>query len=431
MMDYERTQNPSDHKTQKLHKAKRISEKKMDDDLGSLSQQLDKAKKHKTKEGMQTKKGMLDLEVQTIKTEEAFYAKSILQNILESSIEYSIVGTDLDGKIIVWNEGAYRNYGYHATEMINKKNILDLHKPEDIKSGAPQEFMKKALQNGNAEEVFERIRKDGSSFIASVTLTLRRDDKGEAIGYVMISKDITEAKRIENQLIKTNEELEQFAYIASHDLKAPLRAIERLATWIEEDNANKLDDKSKEHLGLLRQRTLRLANLIDGILQYSRAGRIDLNVEPVDTKEVLQEIIDGLNLDGRFEIRYPEHLPVFETTKIPLMQVLSNLLANSIKHHHRKKGTIKIEVDVLGTFYLFTVKDDGPGISPEFFDKIFVVFQTLKSRDELESTGVGLSIVKKIVESQGGSVMVQSQVGHGTTMSFTWPRQIIKKKNLP
>ncbi len=431
MMDYERPQNPSDHKTQKPHKAKKISEKKMDDDLGSLSQQLEKAEKHKRKEGMQTKKGMLDLEVQTIKTEEAFYAKSILQNILESSIEYSIVGTDLDGKIIVWNEGAYRNYGYHAAEMINKKNILDLHKPEDIKSGVPQEFMKKALQNGNAEEVFERIRKDGSSFIASVTLTLRRDDKGEPIGYVMISKDITEAKRIENQLIKTNEELEQFAYIASHDLKAPLRAIERLATWIEEDNADKLDDKSKEHLGLLRQRTLRLANLIDGILQYSRAGRIDLNVEPVDTKEILQEIIDGLNPDGRFEIRYPEHLPVFKTTKIPLMQVLSNLLGNSIKHHHRKKGTIKIEVDVLGTFYLFTVKDDGPGIAPEFFDKIFVVFQTLKSRDELESTGVGLSIVKKIVESQGGSVMVQSQVGHGTTMSFTWPRQIIRKKNLP
>ncbi|WP_259331284.1 PAS domain-containing sensor histidine kinase [Legionella bozemanae] len=336
----------------------------------------------------------------------------------------------MKGKIILWNEGAYRNYGYTAPEMVNKKNIFVLHTREDIKSGAAQEFMNRALEKGNAEEVFERVRKDRSRFIAAVTLTLRRDDKGVPVGYVMISKDITEAKRIEDQLLKTNEELEQFAYIASHDLKAPLRAIERLATWLEEDNADKLDDKSKEHLALLRQRTLRLANLIDGILQYSRAGRLDLNVERVNTKEILKDIIENLNPEGRFKIQYPKRLPIFKTAKIPLIQVFSNILGNSFKHHHREKGTIKIEVDTLGAFYLFTIKDDGPGIAPEFFNKIFVVFQTLKSRDELESTGIGLSIVKKIVESQGGKVMVQSQVGHGTTMSFTWPKQIKKKKAL-
>ncbi|MCW8445324.1 ATP-binding protein [Fluoribacter gormanii] len=427
MMDYERTQGPSDHKPQKIHKTTRIGERETDDDLGSLSQQFKKIKKHQRQKNAQVKGCMLDLEVQPIKTEEAFYAKSILQNILESMIEYSIVATDLDGKIIVWNEGAYRNYGYHATEMVNKKNILDLHKPEDIESGTAQKFMQKTLQEGKAEEEFERLRKDGSTFIASVTLALRRDNEGNPIGYVMISKDITKAKQIENQLIKTNEELEQFAYIASHDLKAPLRAIERLATWIEEDNFDKLDDKSKEHLALLRQRTLRLANLIDGILQYSRAGRLDLNLELVNTKEILKEIIENLNPDGRFEVHYPQNMPTFKTAKIPLMQVLSNLLGNSIKHHHRKNGTIKIEIETLGAFYLFTIKDDGPGIPSEFFDKIFVVFQTLKSRDELESTGVGLSIVKKIVESQGGRVMVQSQVGHGTTMSFTWPKKICEQ----
>ncbi|PWY55747.1 PAS domain-containing sensor histidine kinase [Legionella qingyii] len=425
-MDYERIQDPSDHKPHKTHKATRISEKEMDDDLGSLSRMLKKTKNHQKHKNAPIKESMLDLEVQPIKTEEAFYAKSILQNILESTIEYSIVATDLDGKIIVWNQGAYRNYGYHATEMENKKNILDLHKPEDIQSGAAQNFMQKTLREGKAEEEFERLRKDGSNFIASVTLALRRDNEGNPIGYVMISKDITKAKQIENQLIKTNEELEQFAYIASHDLKAPLRAIERLATWIEEDNIDKLDEKSKEHLALLRQRTLRLANLIDGILQYSRAGRLDLNLELVNTKEILKEIIENLNPDGRFEVHYPQNMPIFKTAKIPLMQVLSNLLGNSIKHHHRKKGTIKIEIESLGAFYLFTIKDDGPGIPSEFFDKIFVVFQTLKSRDEFESTGVGLSIVKKIVESQGGRVMVQSQVERGTTMSFTWPKQIRK-----
>ncbi|CAM2733511.1 two-component sensor histidine kinase [Legionella steigerwaltii] len=425
-MDYERAQNASDQKTQKIHAGKKISRKNT---LGSLSQKLKMTEKHKGEESMHAKKSMLNLEVQTIKTEEMFYAKTLLQNILESSIEYSIIATDLNGKIIVWNEGAYRNYGYHASEMVNKKNILILHIPEDVKSGVAQAFMQKALQEGKAEEVFERVRKDGSHFIASVTLTLRRDDAGKPIGYLTISKDVTEAKRIENQLLKTNEELEQFAYITSHDLKAPLRAIERLATWIEEDNADKIDEKSKEHLALLRQRTLRLSNLIDGILHYSRAGRVDLNIELVNTKVILKEIIENLNPEGRFEILLPQRLPVFKTAKIPLVQVLSNLISNSIKHHNRKKGTIKIEVDPLGAFYLFTIKDDGPGIEPEYFDKIFIVFQTLKSRDELESTGIGLSIVKKIVESQGGKVMVQSQVGHGTTMSFTWPKQL-KEENI-
>ncbi|KTD42912.1 two-component sensor histidine kinase [Legionella parisiensis] len=420
-MDYDRTQSLSDHK--KVRKNKKIDGKT--DDLGSFAQPLKEAKKHQRK-----KQSLFDSEVQSIKTEETFYTKSMLQNILDSSVEYSIVGMDLKGKIILWNEGAYRNYGYTAPEMVNKKNIFVLHTREDIKSGVAQEFMNRALENGNAEEVLERVRKDRSHFIAAVTLTVRRDDKGNPVGYVMISKDITEAKRIENQLLKTNEELEQFAYIASHDLKAPLRAIERLATWLEEDNADKLDDKSKEHLALLRQRTLRLANLIDGILQYSRAGRLDLNVERVNTKEILKDIIENLNPEGRFEVQYPKRLPTFKTAKIPLIQVFSNILGNSFKHHHRKKGTIKIEVDTLGAFYLFTIKDDGPGISPEFFNKIFVVFQTLKARDELESTGIGLSIVKKIVESQGGKVMVQSQVGHGTTMSFTWPKQIKKNKVL-
>ncbi|HHT0593508.1 TPA: sensor histidine kinase [Legionella anisa] len=422
MMDYDRTQSLSDHK--RVRKNKKTDEKTKT--LGSFEQPLKEAKKSQRK--TRTKKSLFDQEVQTIKTEETFYTKSMLQNILDSSVEYSIVGIDLQGKIILWNEGAYRNYGYTAPEMVNKKNIFVLHTREDNKSGAAQEFMNRALEKGNAEEVFERVRKDRSHFIAEVTLTVRRDDKGNPVGYVMISKDITEAKRIENQLLKTNEELEQFAYIASHDLKAPLRAIERLATWLEEDNADKLDDKSKEHLALLRQRTLRLANLIDGILQYSRAGRLDLNVERVNTKEILKDIIENLNPEGRFEVHYPKRLPIFKTPKIPLMQVFSNILGNSFKHHHRKKGTITIEVDTLGAFYLFTIKDDGPGISPEFFNKIFVVFQTLKSRDELESTGIGLSIVKKIVESQGGKVMVQSQVGYGTTMSFTWPRQIKKKR---
>lgn len=347
---------------------------------------------------------------------------------MESVIEYSIVATDLEGTILVWNEGARRDYGYLAREMVNKKNMQILHHPKDIESGAVQEFITNALQKGKADGVFECIRKRGSFFTAAVTLTVRHDRKGNPIGFVMISKDITEAKRTENQLIKSNEELEHFAYIASHDLKAPLRAIQQLASWIEEDNEDKLDEKSKENLALLHQRTLRMANLIDGILQYSRAGRLDLNIELFNTKKVLKEIIESADPNRCFTIHYPSHCPIFKTAKIPLIQVLSNLIGNSIKHHHKKEGTIEIELKEKEGFYLFAIKDDGPGIESKFFDKIFEVFQTLKSRDEMEATGIGLSIVKKIVESQGGKITVQSQIGQGTTMSFAWPKHIKKVK---
>lgn len=326
------------------------------------------------KKNSRIKKLKHDLKTQISRTEEANYTKGILQNILKSSIQYSIVGTDLDGKILVWNEGARRNYGYKAAEVVNKKNIRMLHKSEDVASGAVMEFMQRALLKGKAEEVFERVRKDGTHFTASVTLAIRQDDEYKPIGYVMISKDITQAKRMEAELIKSNQELEQFAYIASHDLKAPLRAIQRIACWIEEDNADKLDDKSKENLALLRQRAFRMSNLIDGILQYSRAGRVDLNIELIDTREVLDDIGESLNPDGRFTIQYPEYFPVFKTTKIPLIQVLSNLIGNSIKHHHRPNGTISIDIKDKGAFYFFAVTDDGPGIEPDFFLIKFLLY---------------------------------------------------------
>ncbi|MGL5743446.1 MAG: sensor histidine kinase [Legionella sp.] len=424
-MDYERKQHSSGKRLHKRQHVKKMSNRE-GGALGSSSRNLNKMAKNQEGNGIKPKTSMLDLEVQTFRAEELSYAKSLLPNIMECAIEYSIVATDLDGRILLWNEGARRNYGYYADEMVNKENILILNRPEDVGDGGVQEFMKTALHQGKAEGVFERVRKNGSHFTATVTLTLRRDEDGNPIGYVMISKDITEAKRIENELIKSNEELEQFAYITSHDLKAPLRAIQRLACWIEEDNADKLDEKSKENLGLLGRRAASLANLIDGVLEYSRAGRVYLQIELVDMKEILKNIIDIYNPDARFTIHYPEYCPKFETVKIPLIQVLSNLIGNSMKHHHKKKGTISIDIEMLGSFYLFTVKDDGPGIEPEYFDKIFLIFQTLKSRDELESTGIGLSIVKKIVESQGGRVMVQSEIGNGTTMSFTWPKTITK-----
>ncbi|HAU2371795.1 TPA: PAS domain-containing sensor histidine kinase, partial [Legionella pneumophila] len=196
----------------------------------------------------------------------------------------------------------------------------------------------------------------------------------------------------------------------------------QLATWIEEDCGNKLDLLSRKNLQLLRERTRRMSGMIDGLLQYARAGRVNMEVEWVDTKELIQEIIDILNHDEQFTIIIHGSMPQLPTAKLLLSQVFSNLIANSMKHHHCKTGTIEIGVVDKGTFYEFFVADDGPGIEPVYFEKIFRIFQTLKPKDEAETTGIGLTIVKKIVESQNGKIEVDSELGKGARFSFTWPK---------
>lgn len=173
---------------------------------------------------------------------------------------------------------------------------------------------------------------------------------------------------------------------------------------------------------MLRERTRRMSGMIDGLLQYARAGRVNMEVEWVDTKELIQEIIDILNHDEQFTIIIHGSMPQLPTAKLLLSQVFSNLIANSMKHHHCKTGTIEIGVVDKGTFYEFFVADDGPGIEPVYFEKIFRIFQTLKPKDEAETTGIGLTIVKKIVESQNGKIEVDSELGKGARFSFTWPK---------
>lgn len=397
--------------------AEEISEKKISQ-LYLLTQRL---KKTVQLQKQSTKK----LKQQIKKTKEEAVAKSTLQTILESSVEYSIIAINRKGKILLWNEGAKRNYRYSSEELVNNETIYRLYTPEDIESGNIKAFFTIAYREGKAEGEFKTIRKDGTQFIATVTATVHRNTEGKCIGFVVISKDITKAKEMEDQLIKSNEQLEEFAYITSHDLKAPLRAITQLSTWIEEDSLDVLNDECKKNLALLRARTSRMTNMIEGILQYSRAGRLNLEIDKVNCRELLEEIIETLNQDEKFKITLKGNFPTFFAAKIPLTQVFSNLINNSMKHHDKERGRIIIAVKDLGIFYEFSVADDGPGIDPLYFENIFKMFQTLKSRDELEATGIGLSVVKKIVESQGGHIRVYSAAGKGAKFTFTWPKKTV------
>lgn len=225
-----------------------------------------------------------------------------------------------------------------------------------------------------------------------------------------------------HELARSNQELEEFAYVASHDLKAPLRAINSLSQWIEEDLGELLEGQPRENMQLLRARVSRLGRLLDDLLTYSRMGRSKTETETVDTGTLVRSIIDMVEAPPGMVIDISDEMTGLETNRGPLEHVFGNLITNAIVHHDRDTGRMKISAQNRGAFYEFSVKDDGPGIPPELHDKAFRMFQTLRPRDEQEGSGIGLAIVKRLVEQNGGKVRIDSRSGsRGTAVLFEWP----------
>ncbi len=247
-------------------------------------------------------------------------------------------------------------------------------------------------------------------------------------------ENITEKKLAEAKVKKANEslnrlngELDAFAYVASHDLKSPLRAIDNLASWVIEDLGDDIPEESKRHLSLMKQRIGRLEKLLDDLLHYSRAGRYEYHTEQVDVGVMVREMVDLLRGDSTLSFEIAPDLPVFETVKPPLLQVFQNLINNAIKYHDKSNGHIEVGWQDAGAFYQFWVADDGPGIAPEFHAKAFQMFQKLQSRDDVEGTGMGLAVVKKAVESYEGEMNLISDVGKGARFEFSWPKMIVER----
>ena len=236
----------------------------------------------------------------------------------------------------------------------------------------------------------------------------------------LIEQKAEELQRLTAELERSNRELDQFAYVASHDLKAPLRGIANLTEWIEEDLGDRVTGDSREHMQLLKGRVHRMEGLIEGILAYSRAGRMREKPETVDVGRLLGESIELLAPPAETMIVVAPGMPVLQTERIPLQQVFLNLIGNAIKYAG-SGPRIDVGVKYRTGCYEFSVADNGPGIPPQFHEKVWQIFQTLAPRDKVEGTGIGLSVVRKIVEARGGRTWLESEPGKGTTFYFTWP----------
>lgn len=349
--------------------------------------------------------------------------------VLRSTLD-SIIAMDQHGIITEFNPAAEEAFGFTRSEVLGKR-LGDLIVPDRFRE-AHAVGLKRFIETGEGHVIGKRLelpakRKDGSEFQSELTIT--RSDSDGMPAFTGVLRDITERKKSETereQLIKalarSNQELDQFAYVASHDLKAPLRGIANLSQWIEEDLGESLAGENKSQMEMLRGRVHRMEALIDGILQYSRAGRVKAKPEAIDTGALVREVLDLMAPPEGTKFHVVPGMPTVQAEKVPLQQVFMNLIGNAIKHTGKQNPLIEVAWSEAGPFYEFSVRDNGQGIAAQYHERIFGIFQTLEARDKVEGTGIGLSVVQKIVEGKGGKIWVESAVGQGARFKFLWPK---------
>jgi signal transduction histidine kinase len=282
--------------------------------------------------------------------------------------------------------------------------------------------------------ILEDFSEEKARFVQMQTATLNILDDSEAEktllkqhqrAFLNILEDIEFEKDKVADACAVNKELQEFAYAASHDLKAPLRVIDNASKWLEEDLAAHLTDESRDNMNLLRGRVRRMEKLLDDLLEYSRIGRKTDNryAEIIAGDDLMDNILHLLSPPKCFAVHISPSFADIHVHRMPLQQILMNLIGNAIKHHDKKKGCVEVTVEDCGAHYAFAVKDDGAGIPAQFHDQIFGMFQTLKPKDQVEGSGMGLAMVRKYVEVFGGTLNLESSEGKGSIFSFTWPKQ--------
>lgn len=351
--------------------------------------------------------------------------RSIVDHVIDG-----IITIDEQGIVESYNPAAERIFGYAASEVI-KRNVK-LLMPEPFHSEHDL-YLANYLRSGEAKiigigrEVVGR-RKNGSTF--PMELAVSAFHLGHRRYFTGIVRDISERKQSESTLVHTAQELarsnldlEQFAYVASHDLQEPLRAVAGCVQVLRKRYQSQLDQRADELIGHTVDGVNRMQTLIEDLLSYSRVGTRSKAFEPVDVRSALSQALANLeaSINESGAVVSHDDLPTIMADKVQLSQLFQNLLSNAIKFRSDLPPNIHVHATRLPRAWEFSIADNGIGMQPEYFDRIFVIFQRLHTRTEYPGTGIGLAICKKIVERHGGNISVRSQLGKGSTFTFTVP----------
>ena len=358
------------------------------------------------------------------RSEENF--RSIFNNIQDVYYEVSI-----DGMIKEISPSVNSVLKYNRNDLIGKP-MNDLY----ANTSQRENFLKALKKDEKVYdyEIMLKANKTDKNIPCSVTAKLILDENGLPLKIIGSLRNITKRKKIEEEQNRTlkelqsvNKELQDFTYVTSHDLKSPLRAINTLANWISLDYAEKFDENGREQMNLLLGRVDRMNQLIEAIFQYSSLGSYQGKLENINLNSVVNKIIEKMNISQEISVAIEKELPDIQYEKERIEQIFQHLLKNAVQFMNKPEGKINIGYESVEDYWQFHITDNGPGIEKRHFDRIFEMFKTLQSRDDLESSGIGLTIVKKIVEMNTGKVWVESQFGKGSTFFFTIP----KKREIP
>lgn len=379
------------------------------------------------------------LELELRDREQQLFQSHTLTQAITTNVIDGVLTLDRQGRIETVNPTIVRLFNYDAANLLGQPiTKLWVKTTDDQSAQLPMDISQFRLG-----EVWHTTayRQNGSPFPIDLSISqLPLQNQ-----FIVVVRDMTERVRTETELktqadqlaklnlslaktnaklAKQNQELETITYATAHDLKTPLRGIATLSEWIEDDLGQNLPPESQRHLHLLRTRVFRLVTLIDELLDYSQVGRGLIVADWVNVDQLLQTVLQTLSIPPTFTITIAPGMPAFKTPRSLLQKVFYHLLENAIQHHDRTDGVVTVSLQDGPTYYEFTIADDGPGISPEYFERVFQVFQTLNRKDEVAQTGIGLALVKKIVETMGGEIWLQPCPQRGLAVHFTWPHTI-------
>jgi PAS domain S-box-containing protein len=359
----------------------------------------------------------------TAVAEVAARSEEALGLLIDGVRDYAILRLDPEGNVESWNKGAERIEGYRAAEIVGN-HFSTFYTREDIERGHPQHELEVAARDGRYEDEGWRVRKDGSRFWANVVITALRTDDGELRGYAKVTRDMTARKQAEEEMRRSNEELERYAYVASHDLSEPLRAIGGFADLLRRRYAERLGDEGEGFVEAITDGVVRMKALIDDLLSFSRLGSSARDPETVALEGVVEEAVRGLAsaiADVGGQVGVEGELPVVLGQRSQLAQLLQNLIGNGLKFAAYKPPVVVISAVRSGDEWLLSVRDNGIGVADEDRERIFEVFERLHGRDDFGGTGVGLAICRKVVELHGGRIWVDDSPDGGADFRFTLP----------